>query len=70
MPETPKVIPVVPQPTDENGVVTVNENIEKLADWMKDKVKTKNKKGKFDVDIMLQNMVENIPNHNAPVVST
>ena len=38
MPEAPKVIPVVPQPTDENGVVTVNENIEKLADWMKDKV--------------------------------
>ena len=60
MPEKPKVIPVIPQPTDENGVVTVNENIEKLADWMKDKVKTKNKQGKFDVDIMLQNMVENI----------
>lgn len=57
MPEEPKVIP---QPTDENGTVTVDENIEKLADWMKGKVKTKNKKGKFDVDIMLQNMVENI----------
>lgn len=60
MSETPKVIPVIPQPTDENGVATVDENIEKLADWMKNKVKTKNKQGKFDIDIMLQNMVENI----------
>lgn len=56
----PDEVKVITPPTDENGQINVDDNIEKLADWMKDKVRTKNKKGKFDVDIMLQNMVENI----------
>jgi hypothetical protein len=57
MPEEPKVIT---PPVDENEKSTVEENVQQLVEWMKDKVRTKNKKGKFDVDIMLQNMVDNI----------
>ena len=56
----PENVKVIQHPADENGQVNLDSNIEKLADWMKDKVRTKNKKGKFDVDIMLENMLENI----------
>lgn len=56
----PEDVKVVRNSGDTECKMNVDSNVEKLADWMKAKVRTKNSNGKFDVDVMLQNMVENI----------